>query len=199
MSYGNPCRRSTTSPSLGPASKYATSSASVRTDRGGSSRGKAPLTTAPGFSLLIVPSPHLSTDSLAMPGHDKKSSTVGCASPGYVSMVRSRRSHSGLSQRAATGTLNVKNRQSLGPMRRSHLQPCPRRNDRRRERELERSARPGDRLPAPRGRTRGHTSPRSPAGAAAARASRLAISGSRPHWFDSRRTDRFEYLPGQAG
>ena len=54
-----------------------------------------------------------------------KSSTVGCASPGYVSMVRSRRSHSWLSQRAAPGTLSVKNRQSLGPMRRSHRQPYP--------------------------------------------------------------------------
>src|SRR6266516_6168285 len=38
-----------------------------------------------------------------------KSSIVGCASPGYISMVSSRRSHSGLSQRAVPGTLNVKN------------------------------------------------------------------------------------------
>src|SRR6266700_5889986 len=85
-----------------------------------------------------------------------KSSTVGCASLGYVSMGSSRRSHSGLSQRAAPGTLNLKNRQSLEPMRRSHLQLYPTRNDRRRACELERWARPGDRLAAPRARTRGH-------------------------------------------
>jgi hypothetical protein len=36
-----------------------------------------------------------------------KSSTVGCASPGNVSMVSSQRSHSGLSQLPAPGTLNI--------------------------------------------------------------------------------------------
>src|SRR5207342_3381283 len=61
-----------------------------------------------------------------------KSSTVGCASPGYVSMLVAGRSHSGLSQRAAPLTLNVKNRQSLGhcvPYRRKglslSLRHCP--------------------------------------------------------------------------
>jgi hypothetical protein len=76
----------------------------------------------------------------------------------------------------------VKNRQRLGPMRRSHLQPCPMRNDPHRERELERSAHPGDRPPAPRGRTKGHTYPRLPAGAASIKllhflASPLALKG----------------------
>src|SRR6266536_5347268 len=46
---------SATSPSLGPASKYATSSASVWTYRKGSSRGRAPVATAAAFSVLIVP------------------------------------------------------------------------------------------------------------------------------------------------
>src|SRR5580692_99512 len=70
--------------------------------------------------------------------------------------------HRGLSQPGAPGTLNVKNRQSLEPTRRSHRQPCPRRNDRRRERELERSVHRGGSARARRDQTKRHTFPRSP-------------------------------------
>ena len=50
---------------------------------------------------------------------------------------------------------------------RSHRQPCPMRNGQHRGCGCERSAHPGDKLPAPKARTTGHTCPRSPAGAAA--------------------------------
>ena len=59
-------------------------------------------------------------------------------------------------------------------------------------------AHPGDKLPAPRGRTRGRAYPRSPADAAASRASMPAISGMHPHWFGNRKTGRFECPPGPA-
>ena len=49
------------------------------------------------------------------------------------------------------------------------------------------------------GRTRARTCPRSPAGAAASRASMPAISGRRPRLCDSRRRGRFECRPGRAG
>src|ERR1700676_4100152 len=66
-------------------------------------------------------------------------------------------------------------------MRRSHLQRCPVRNDRHRERELQPSERRAGSVPARRDRMKDHTYPRSPAVAAASRASRLAISGGRLH------------------
>src|ERR1039458_8663277 len=101
--------------------------------------------------------------------------------------------------RAETRGLDVKNRQNRGQMRRSHLQPCPMRNDRHRERELVRSAHLLGSAPARPVRTRGRTYPRSPAVAALSRASTLAISGRRLHWFDSHRTSRFESRLGWAG
>ncbi len=52
-------------------------------------------------------------------------------------------------------------------MRRSRLPLCPMQNDRRRGHELERSGRPCGTFRAQPNRTRGHTSPKSPAGAAA--------------------------------
>jgi hypothetical protein len=77
----------------------------------------------------------------------------------------------GLSSRAAPAVLHVKNRQSPGPMRRSHLQLCPARSDRRRERELQRSERPCGSAPVRRDRKIDRTCPRSRAGAPASRAS----------------------------
>src|SRR6266481_7866371 len=68
-------------------------------------------------------------------------------------------------------TLSVKNPQSLAPTRRFHLRPYPMQNDLRQERGLQLSLRPYDSVPAHRHRTRGHTCPKSPAGAAASRAS----------------------------
>jgi hypothetical protein len=91
-------------------------------------------------------------------------------------------------------SFNGKTRQRLGPMRRSHPPPCPRQNDRRRVRALEHEAHPGDRLPAPRGRTIDHTSPRSPAGAVDAHASTPATSDRRRRWCDSHRTGRCQVL-----
>ncbi len=96
-------------------------------------------------------------------------------------------------------SLNVENRESLGLTRQSHLPPCPMRNDLHRGHGLRPSARRGDRPPVLIGRKRGHTYPRSPAGAAASRASMLAISGRRPHSCGSRRRGRFECRPGRAG
>jgi hypothetical protein len=128
-----------------------------------------------------------------------KSSTVGCALPGYVSMIRRRCLDSGLSQRAAPETRNVKNRQSLGPMQRSHPLPYPARNVPRPRHALRPSARRDDRLPAPRGRTKVHTCPKSPGGAAASRASMSVIWGSCRRSCGSRRTGRFESPPGRGG
>src|SRR3984885_3796097 len=105
---------------------------------------------------------------------------------------------SGLSQRAVLARFEVKKRRSLEPVRRFHGQPCPMRSARRRGRELERSAPPCDSAPARRDQTRDRTYPRSPAGAAASRASMPAISDNLPHWFDSRRTGRSKSRPGRA-
>ncbi len=74
-----------------------------------------------------------------------KSSTV---MPACVSRIRGMSSHSGLSQHAEHVRLDAKKRQNPGPARRSHLQLCPKRNDRRRPRGLLRSAHPGGSAPA---------------------------------------------------
>ena len=83
-------------------------------------------------------------------------------------------------------------------MRRFHLQRYPTRNDRHRERELGRSAHPFDIVPALRGRTRGHTFPRSRAIAVASHLTKPAISDRLLRWFDSRKTDRSESVPGRV-
>src|SRR5258707_5161586 len=83
-------------------------------------------------------------------------------------------------------------------MRRFHLQRYSTRNDRHREREPELSAHPCDIVPALRDRTRGHTFPRSRAIAVASHAAKPAIWDRRLRWFDSRKTDRFESVPGRA-
>jgi len=117
----------------------------------------------------------------------------------YVSEIRYYRNHRNQSVRLhrqsaprVQSLFNAKRRQILELMRRSHLLLYPKQIDRRRGRELERSAHPGDKPLAPKGQTRGHTFPRAPTGAAAFRASKLAISDNRPHLFGSRRTNRFE-------
>src|SRR5580698_214322 len=91
--------------------------------------------------------------------------------------------------------LDLAKRQNLERERQFHLPPCPVRNGRRRERELERSARLGDSALALRDRTKDRACPRSPAGAAAFRASMLATSGRRQRWCGSHRRDRFESAP----
>src|SRR5205823_12929333 len=69
----------------------------------------------------------------------------------------------------------------------------------RREHELQRSEPPRGSVPALQDRTRGRIYPKSPAGAAAFRASMPATLDTRLHWSDNRRTNRFEFAPELAG
>src|SRR5208282_4382059 len=103
-----------------------------------------------------------------------------------------RPSQSGFIPLDAPRPLRVKNRQSLGPIPRSHQPPYLTRNDHHRQCGPQPWAHLAGKIPAPRSQTITRTCPKSPAGAAVFRASMLATWDRPRRWSDSRKTCRSE-------